>query len=737
MTDTQSAQNPVQWGDALARLLALSGPHLAIAAVLRLIWLARPDPFGQPLVGKIDWYWFHAIGFDTLQIALVLLPLALMLLGLWALLPGLRGPRLVVAHGRVLQVLCGLLVALGLTDNEAMRFAGTHISPAWLATYINPASVEEVPRLIGNDAGGPFLAVVLLPLAVVGQALWQNYLLRKAFPASPRSWQQRRPVWGLALGVLASWLLTQVIWPGANRAWRLRTPLGIVWAEWQRARAFVPLAAAERDQTAAEAEARWQAGRPGRSDVFATPDYPLLGLSPWQACLAADQQRLAAPAALRCDADADHDGYPQRNDCRDDDASVHPGATDTPSDGVDQDCSGADAVPWNVLVLALESHRGVALRHVVPAPPAQGPSWSPALDRLASDGLAHTRAVANGLPTIASFMALHTGLPPAPGHVVAVDFAGRRLPALPNLLRQHGYYTRFFSAPDPSWDNQRAWLRLWYDDVDYDRSREEDAQLFAHMTTWFQQDWPKTARATGKQAFFALAMTRSNHFPFPRIAGVPTTGDESWPARMKDTMTYTDTGMDGLLTALQREPWFARTVVVVTGDHGYPLGEHGSQKLYDSAHIEATGVPLVLVGGHPLLAPLRGQLHTEPVSHLDLAPTVLELAGIDPSGPWFGRSLLHQTQGQAFTYQGADHVLERGRLRLLVKASAPLDRKHWRLYDRVADPLEQHKLDLAGPHGAEAEAMAKELDRTGRLVLELYKTNQVLPQWWNGAGATP
>lgn len=736
MADANNAQTPPHWGDALARLLALIGPHLAIAAVLRLIWLARPDPFGQPLVGKVDWYWFHAIGFDTLQIALVVLPLALVLLLLWTLLPKLRGLGLVQALGRVLQVLCGLLVALGLTDNEAMRFAGTHISAAWLATYINPASVEEVPRLIGNDAGGPYLALLLLPLAVVGQALWQNRLLRPPLVAAGR-WRQRRAVWGFALGVLASWLLTQVIWPGANRAWRLRTPLGIVWAEWQRSRAFAPLQPAERQQTLAEVQARWQAGRPDQPGYFAATGHPLLGLSAWQACLAADQQRITPPAGLRCDADADHDGHPQRSDCRDDDPTIHPGAADTPSDGVDQDCSGADATPWNVLVLALESHRGVALRHVVPAPPAQGPSWSPALDKLAAEGLAHTRAVANGLPTIASFMAMHTGLPPAPGHVVAVDFAGKRLPGLPNLLRHRGYYTRFFSAPDPSWDNQRAWLRLWYDDVDYDRSREEDAQLFAHMTTWFQQQWPKAAKAHGKQAFFALAMTRSNHFPFPRIGGVPTTGDESWPARMKDTMTYTDTGMDGLLTALRREPWFARTVVIVTGDHGYPLGEHGSQKLYDSAHIEATGVPLVLVGGHPLLAPLRGQLHTQPVSHLDLAPTVLELAGIDPSGPWFGRSLLRDTPGQAFTYQGADHVLERGRLRLLVKASAPLDRKHWRLYDRLADPLEQHKLALQGPDLTQAEAMAAELDRTGRLLLELYKSDRIVPPWWTDAGAAP
>jgi hypothetical protein len=48
------------------------------------------------------------------------------------------------------------------------------------------------------------------------------------------------------------------------------------------------------------------------------------------------------PAALPLD--GDHDGSPRPVDCNDADASVHPGALDTPDDGIDQDCDGHDAV---------------------------------------------------------------------------------------------------------------------------------------------------------------------------------------------------------------------------------------------------------------------------------------------------------------------------------------------------------------------------------------------------------
>ncbi len=41
--------------------------------------------------------------------------------------------------------------------------------------------------------------------------------------------------------------------------------------------------------------------------------------------------------------DLDFDGVGSNLDCNDHDASIHPGATDVPGDGIDQDCSGADA----------------------------------------------------------------------------------------------------------------------------------------------------------------------------------------------------------------------------------------------------------------------------------------------------------------------------------------------------------------------------------------------------------
>jgi arylsulfatase A-like enzyme len=105
----------------------------------------------------------------------------------------------------------------------------------------------------------------------------------------------------------------------------------------------------------------------------------------------------------------------------------------------------------------------------------------------------------------------------------------------------------------------------------------------------------------------------------------------------------TDEAVGELLAALERRGLREDTIVVVTADHGEGLYEHGrAQGHGDHLHgDEALRVPLVISD------PKRpgARRHTQPVSLVDLAPTLLDLAQLSPLMSADGRSLASSLGG--------------------------------------------------------------------------------------------
>jgi N-acetylglucosamine-6-sulfatase len=79
------------------------------------------------------------------------------------------------------------------------------------------------------------------------------------------------------------------------------------------------------------------------------------------------------------------------------------------------------------------------------------------------------------------------------------------------------------------------------------------------------------------------------------------------------------------------------TMVVFTSDHGYFYGEHGLNEERRLAYEETIRIPLVI--RYPPLA-LPGSTPSEIALSLDIAPTLLEVAGLQPGAEVQGRSLV-------------------------------------------------------------------------------------------------
>jgi len=89
-----------------------------------------------------------------------------------------------------------------------------------------------------------------------------------------------------------------------------------------------------------------------------------------------------------------------------------------------------------------------------------------------------------------------------------------------------------------------------------------------------------------------------------------------------------DAAIGAVLDALDASGLADNTIVVFTSDHGDLLGAHGGmQQKWYNAYDEAIRVPLIVLG--PGISPDPVGVHV-PTSHVDLVPTLLGLAGVDP-----------------------------------------------------------------------------------------------------------
>jgi arylsulfatase A-like enzyme len=97
-----------------------------------------------------------------------------------------------------------------------------------------------------------------------------------------------------------------------------------------------------------------------------------------------------------------------------------------------------------------------------------------------------------------------------------------------------------------------------------------------------------------------------------------------------------DAAIGDLLDEMKRRGWLDDTIVVVTSDHGESFREHGTTEHGWNLYPEVYEVPLVIAWPGRLAGGVRVDRQ---VSSIDVAPTLLELAGLAVPRSFEGRSL--------------------------------------------------------------------------------------------------
>jgi choline-sulfatase len=218
----------------------------------------------------------------------------------------------------------------------------------------------------------------------------------------------------------------------------------------------------------------------------------------------------------------------------------------------------------------------------------------------------------------------------------------------------------------------------------------------------------------------------SGILPFDTFEDLPPDRRETLLRNYLGEVRAADDALGRLFAALRDAGRLARTLVVVTSDHGEEFHDHGGWTHGQSLHDELVRVPLLVVP--PAGGPGAGRRVDAVVSLVDVAPTILDLAGVATPSRGGTRSLVPWMTGEASGDRPCAAELEAGPVgsralfaagKVLLEAWKGGDRRRM-LYDTVRDPRQRRDLlAIRGPTGptmgdgpaGEAEALARAADQ--------------------------
>ena len=171
-------------------------------------------------------------------------------------------------------------------------------------------------------------------------------------------------------------------------------------------------------------------------------------------------------------------------------------------------------------------------------------------------------------------------------------------------------------------------------------------------------------------------------------------------------ISYMDAQVGKVLDALDASPLKDNTVIVLWGDHGWHLGDHGMWSKHTN-YEQATRIPLLVKAAGQTKGGASGAM----VETVDIYPTLCELAGLKTPEKLDGISFAPLFTGKSAQGERdhVTHVFPRGnRLGRAIRTpthrfvewktiGAPADTAEVELYDYAADPLERKNLAREQP----------------------------------------
>lgn len=302
--------------------------------------------------------------------------------------------------------------------------------------------------------------------------------------------------------------------------------------------------------------------------------------------------------------------------------------------GLDLGRPAAGADNLNLLVITLDTTRADRIGAY-----GYGNIETPAIDRLASEGVLFDQAMAPAPLTLPAHCSIFTSRFP-PEHGVRDNggfFLSPQQLTLATYLKGKGFRTGAVVAAyvlDGKWGLNQG-FETYVDDFDLSKPARGfglgDIQRPGNEVVDRALPWLEKVKG---QRFFAWLHFYDPHTPYEapepftsRYADHPYNGE----------IAFMDWQIARVIDFFERNHLLDRTVVAVIGDHGESLNQHGEGTHGFFIYESTTRVPFVIRAPFDRV---RGRRVADPVRAVDLLPTVLDLMGIAPPKGIAGVSLV-------------------------------------------------------------------------------------------------
>jgi len=272
--------------------------------------------------------------------------------------------------------------------------------------------------------------------------------------------------------------------------------------------------------------------------------------------------------------------------------------------------------------------------------------------------------------------------------------------SLPSLFHDHGYATAMVTSSDLSW----AGWDVFLGNRGFDQLLDDhNLRCTEPLSSWGVEDrcmvdamLDYIGRA-GERPFFLMGWTQQTHHPYEPTPGVPLLHLIREPiendydlGRYLNVLRETDRHLGRLLAGIQAAGLADDTLVVFVGDHGQAFGyPHNTWMQGRTLYQEDVQVPLMFWFPRQYRTPARS---AQVGSQVDLAPTIAQLAGLQPAADWQGRSLFDAMSTQrAYFYVADDHFalgVREGDWKYIVDVRDGTEE----LYNLSSDPAEQRNV---------------------------------------------